>query len=76
MSAPPQARAPNPHTNLLNVYIQIGNKMEVQQKKKPQLSTVLSQYVGSGNGDKLMNMKSLAYKYMLFKEHVSLCKLT
>jgi hypothetical protein len=28
MSALPQAIAPNPHTNLLNVYIQIANKME------------------------------------------------
>jgi hypothetical protein len=27
MSAAPQAIAPNPHTNLLNVYIQIANKM-------------------------------------------------
>jgi hypothetical protein len=34
MSAPPQAIAPNPHTNLLNVYIQIENKMGFQKKKK------------------------------------------
>jgi hypothetical protein len=34
MSAPPQAIAPNPHTNLLNVYIQIANKMGFQQNKK------------------------------------------
>jgi hypothetical protein len=34
MSASPQAVAPNPHTNLLNVYIQIENKMGVQKKKK------------------------------------------
>jgi hypothetical protein len=27
LSAPPQAIAPNPHTNLLNVYIQIANKL-------------------------------------------------
>jgi hypothetical protein len=27
MSALPQAITPNPHTNLLNVYIQIANKM-------------------------------------------------
>jgi hypothetical protein len=27
LSAPPQAIAPNPHTNFLNVYIQIVNKM-------------------------------------------------
>jgi hypothetical protein len=27
MSAPPQAIAPNPHANLLNVHIQIANKM-------------------------------------------------
>jgi hypothetical protein len=33
MSALPQAIAPNPHTNLLNVYIQIPNKMGFQQKK-------------------------------------------
>jgi hypothetical protein len=30
MSAPPQAIAPNPHTHLLNVYIQIANKMGFQ----------------------------------------------
>jgi hypothetical protein len=34
MSALPQAIAPNPHTNLLNVYIQIANKMQFQHKKK------------------------------------------
>jgi hypothetical protein len=33
MSVPPQAIAPNPHTNLLNVNIQVANKMEFQQKK-------------------------------------------
>jgi hypothetical protein len=33
MSAPPRAIAPNPHTNLLNVYIQLANKMGFQQKK-------------------------------------------
>jgi hypothetical protein len=33
MSAPPQAIVPNPHTNLLNVYILIANKMGFQQKK-------------------------------------------
>jgi hypothetical protein len=32
MSAPPQAIAPNPHTNLLNVYKQIANKIGFQQK--------------------------------------------
>jgi hypothetical protein len=32
MSAPPQATAPNPHTNLLNVYIQIANKRGVSKK--------------------------------------------
>jgi hypothetical protein len=32
MSAIPQAITPNPHTNLLNVYIQIANKMGFQQK--------------------------------------------
>jgi hypothetical protein len=30
LSAPPQAIAPNPHTNLLNVCIQIANKMGFQ----------------------------------------------
>jgi hypothetical protein len=30
MSAPPQSIAPNPYTNLLNVYIQIANKMGFQ----------------------------------------------
>jgi hypothetical protein len=34
MGAIPQAITPNPHTNLLNVYIQIANKMGVQQQKK------------------------------------------
>jgi hypothetical protein len=33
MSAPPKAIAPNPHTNFLNIYIQIANKMGFQQKK-------------------------------------------
>jgi hypothetical protein len=32
--APPQAIAPNPHTNLLNVHIQIVNKMGFQPKNK------------------------------------------
>jgi hypothetical protein len=31
MSAHPQAIAPSPHTNLLNVYIQITNKMGFQE---------------------------------------------
>jgi hypothetical protein len=34
MSAPPQAIAPNPHTNFLNVYTQIANEMGFQKKKK------------------------------------------
>jgi hypothetical protein len=34
MSAHPQAIAPNPHTNLLNVYIQIAIKMGFQQQQK------------------------------------------
>jgi hypothetical protein len=34
MSASPQAIAPNPYTNLLNVYIQIANKMGFQQKEE------------------------------------------
>jgi hypothetical protein len=33
MSVAPRAIAPNPHTNLLNVYIQIANKMGFQKKK-------------------------------------------
>jgi hypothetical protein len=33
MSATPQATAPNPHTNLLNVYIQIANKMGFKKIK-------------------------------------------
>jgi hypothetical protein len=33
MSALLQAIAPNPHTNLLNLYIQIANKMGFQQQK-------------------------------------------
>jgi hypothetical protein len=32
MSAPSQAIAPNPHTNLPNVYIQIANKMGFEKK--------------------------------------------
>jgi hypothetical protein len=31
MSALPQAIPPNPHTNLLNVYIQIANKMGLKK---------------------------------------------
>jgi hypothetical protein len=34
MGAILQAITPNPHTNLLNVYIQIANKMEFQPKQK------------------------------------------
>jgi hypothetical protein len=47
MSAPPQAIAPNPHTNLLNVYIyiyiyiQIANKMGFKQKKSQVQVTLL-----------------------------------
>jgi hypothetical protein len=33
MSALPQAIAPNPHTSLLNLYVQIANKVGFQQKK-------------------------------------------
>jgi hypothetical protein len=33
-SALPQAIAPNPHANLLNVYIQIANKMGFEQQQK------------------------------------------
>jgi hypothetical protein len=32
LSAPPQAIAPSAHTNLLDVYIQLANKMGFQQK--------------------------------------------
>jgi hypothetical protein len=41
MNAPPQAIAPNPHTNLLNVrvYVQIANKMVFQPKKKKKENT-------------------------------------
>jgi hypothetical protein len=35
MSAILQAIAPNPHANLLNVYIQIANKMGFQQQQQP-----------------------------------------
>jgi hypothetical protein len=43
MSAPPQAIAPNPHTNLLNVYIQIANasKMGFQKQIKKALPCIL-----------------------------------
>jgi hypothetical protein len=34
MSALPQAIAPNPHTNLLNLYVKTANKMGFQQNKK------------------------------------------
>jgi hypothetical protein len=34
MSAIPQANTPNPHTNLLNAYMPIANKMGLQPKKK------------------------------------------
>jgi hypothetical protein len=33
LSAPPQAIASNPHTNLLNVYIQLANKIGFQQQQ-------------------------------------------
>jgi hypothetical protein len=33
MTAIPQAITPNPNTNLLNVFIQIANKMGFQPKK-------------------------------------------
>jgi hypothetical protein len=36
MSALPQAITPNPHTNLLNVYTQIANKMGFQQQQQQQ----------------------------------------
>jgi hypothetical protein len=36
MSAPSQAIAPNPLTNLLNVYVQSVNKMGVQKKNVTQ----------------------------------------
>jgi hypothetical protein len=39
MSALLQAIAPNPHTNLLNVYIQIANKMGFQKKNSVELNT-------------------------------------
>jgi hypothetical protein len=34
MSAPPQAIALNPHTSLLNVYVQIANKMGLKKKER------------------------------------------
>jgi hypothetical protein len=34
MSAIPKAITPNPHTNLLNLYTQIANKMGFQTKQK------------------------------------------
>jgi hypothetical protein len=34
MTAPPQAIAPNPHTNLLSLYIQIANKMGFKKTKE------------------------------------------
>jgi hypothetical protein len=42
MSAIPQAITPNPHTNLLNVYIQIANKMGFQQQQKKDPSKEVS----------------------------------
>jgi hypothetical protein len=38
MSAAPQAIAPNPHTKLLNVYIQIANKMGFKKKQEAPVS--------------------------------------
>jgi hypothetical protein len=38
MSASPQAIASNPYINLLNVYIQIANKMGFKLKKKLQIA--------------------------------------
>jgi hypothetical protein len=40
MSAPPQAIAPNLHTILLNVYIQIANKMGFQKNLLEMLVSV------------------------------------
>jgi hypothetical protein len=48
MSASPQATAPNPHTNLLNVYIQIANKMGFQ--KNILLLTLLLDFFTVGEG--------------------------
>jgi hypothetical protein len=47
MSAPPQAIAPNPHTNLLNVYIQIVNKMGFQPTNQPTKKQNYSVLTGS-----------------------------
>jgi hypothetical protein len=41
MSAIPLAITPNPHTNLLNVYIQIANKMGFQPTKNQQTFNVM-----------------------------------
>jgi hypothetical protein len=40
-SAPPQVIAPSPHTNLLNVYMQLANKMVFQQQKKIIISLIV-----------------------------------
>jgi hypothetical protein len=42
LSVPPQAIAPNPHTSLLNVYIQLANKMGFQQKQKTKQNKCLT----------------------------------
>jgi hypothetical protein len=40
MSAPPRTIAPKSHTNLLNVYIQIANKMGFKKKQKKKLQFI------------------------------------
>jgi hypothetical protein len=47
VTAPPQAITHNPHIDLLNVYIQIANKMEFQ-KKIMHYVTILGTILGTG----------------------------
>jgi hypothetical protein len=50
MSAIPQAIAPNSHTNLLHLYIQIANKMGFQQTKKYDVHNILNYICVASNG--------------------------
>jgi hypothetical protein len=66
MSAPPQAIGPNPHTNLLNAYIQIVNKMGFKKKLLvPRFSLFIFSLL-----DHTMEMYAAAHS--VYSAHVSL----
>jgi hypothetical protein len=64
MSVLPQAIAPNPHTNLLNVCIQIANKLGFQQqeiKKVRERSEILISIYHSNKLSTFNTMNKLSY---------------